>query len=82
MLDAHGPLTAFAPKVVVVGTTLRNIPTWPEPQDSLEQVEAAHIQRVLDHTGGHKGRSCEILGISRPALDRKIDKYALVLPGR
>ena len=49
---------------------------------SLDEVEAAHIQRVLDHTGGHKGRSCEILGISRPALDRKIDKYDLHLPPR
>jgi len=49
---------------------------------SLDQIEAGHIQRVLDHTGGHKGRSCEILGISRPALDRKIRKYALSLPDR
>ena len=48
---------------------------------SLDNVEAEHIQRVLDHTGGHKGRSCEILGISRPALDRKIKKYALRVPG-
>jgi transcriptional regulator with PAS, ATPase and Fis domain len=47
------------------------------PLRSLEQVEAEHIQRVLDYTGGHKGRSCEILGISRPALDRKIHKYNL-----
>ncbi len=46
---------------------------------SLEEVEAEHIQRVLDHTGGHKGHSCEILGISRPALDRKIAKYGLRL---
>ena len=46
----------------------------------LEAVEAEHIQKVLDHTRGHKGRSCEILGISRPALDRKIDKYGLHLP--
>ncbi len=52
------------------------------PLLSLDQVEAAHIQRVLDHTGGHKGKSCGILGISRPALDRKIDKYGLTLPGR
>ena len=52
------------------------------PLLSLDQVEAAHIQRVLDHTGGHKGNSCEILGISRPALDRKIGKYGLTLPGR
>ena len=46
---------------------------------TLEQVEAAHIQRVLSHTGGHKGRTCEILGISRPALDRKIEKFRLTV---
>ena len=57
-------------------------PSDDEPLRSLEQVEAEHIQRVLDHTGGHKGRSCKILGISRPALDRKIQKYALTLPQR
>jgi len=44
---------------------------------SLEEVEAEHIQRVLKHTGGHKGNTCGILGISRPALDRKILKYKL-----
>ena len=49
---------------------------------SLDQVEAEHVQRILEHTGGHKGRSCEILGISRPALDRKIQKYGLTVPGR
>jgi two-component system response regulator AtoC len=46
---------------------------------TLDEVEAQHIQRVLDHTGGHKTRSCQILGISRPALDRKIAKYGLRL---
>ena len=56
--------------------------TQPPALKSLDEIEAAHIQRVLDHTGGHKGRSCEILGISRPALDRKIQKYSLSLPGR
>ncbi len=47
---------------------------------TLDQVEAEHIQQVLNYTGGHKGKSCDILGISRPALDRKIKKYALMLP--
>jgi len=46
---------------------------------TLEEVEAEHIQRVLEHTGGHKGNTCHILGISRPALDRKILKYKLRL---
>ncbi len=47
---------------------------------TLEQVEAEHIQSVLEHTGGHKGNTCRILDISRPALDRKILKYTLNLP--
>ncbi|HHH40361.1 MAG TPA: sigma-54-dependent Fis family transcriptional regulator [Sedimenticola sp.] len=50
-----------------------------EPLLTLEEVEARHIQRVLDHTGGHKANACRILGISRPALDRKIRKYGLHL---
>jgi two-component system response regulator AtoC len=49
---------------------------------TLEQVEAEHIQRVLEYTGGHKGRSCAILKISRPALDRKIARYGLEVPGK
>jgi len=55
-------------------------PADESPLQTLDQVEAAHIQRVLIHTGGHKGNSCKILGISRPALDRKILKYQLTLP--
>ena len=50
------------------------------PLRTLDEVEAEHIQLVLNHTGGHKGKSCELLGISRPALDRKIKKYSLTLP--
>ncbi len=46
---------------------------------SLDEMEARHIQRVLNETNGHKGRTCHILGISRPALDRKIGKYGLQL---
>ncbi|MCP4407398.1 MAG: hypothetical protein GY807_06485 [Gammaproteobacteria bacterium] len=44
---------------------------------TLDEVEASHVQRVLDFLQGHKGRTCEILGISRPSLDRKIRKYGL-----
>ncbi|MCP5142297.1 MAG: sigma-54-dependent Fis family transcriptional regulator [Chromatiales bacterium] len=47
---------------------------------SLDRVEAEHIQQVLDYTGGHKGNTCRILDISRPALDRKIRKYELRVP--
>lgn len=46
---------------------------------TLDEVEAEHIQSVLLYTNGHKSQSCRILGISRPALDRKIKKYHLSL---
>jgi two-component system response regulator AtoC len=39
--------------------------------------DARTIAAVLAHVRWHKGKACEILGISRPALDRKIDKYRL-----
>lgn len=47
---------------------------------TLEEIEARHIQQVLNHTNGHKTNSCKILAISRPALDRKIEKYKLKVP--
>ncbi len=47
---------------------------------TLDEVVAKHLQYVLDYGEGHKGRSCEVLDIARPALERKIRKYGLVLP--
>lgn len=46
------------------------------------EIEKQHIQHILNHTRGHKGKACQILGISRPALDRKIKKYQLAEPSR
>ncbi|MBI3805221.1 MAG: sigma-54-dependent Fis family transcriptional regulator [Nitrospirae bacterium] len=46
----------------------------------LSEIERQHIQHILNHTRGHKGKACQILGISRPALDRKIKKYQLSDP--
>ncbi len=39
---------------------------------SLDAIERKHIERVLEMTKGNKKQACEILGISRPTLDRKI----------
>jgi DNA-binding NtrC family response regulator len=50
-------------------------PTAPVP--SLEQLERAHVSRVLDLTRGHKGRAASLLGVSRPRLARLIEKYGL-----
>lgn len=44
---------------------------------SLREVERDHIQRVLEATDWHKGRTCDILGISRSRLDRKLREYGL-----
>jgi len=45
---------------------------------SIDELEKEHIQKILTHTYWHKGNACEILGISRPALERKIIKYELI----
>ena len=46
-----------------------------EQDDSLVAVEKRQIVRILRKTGWHKGKSCELLGITRPRLDRKIKQY-------
>jgi len=47
---------------------------------SLEEVEAAHVQEILNQTGGNKRQAARILGISRPRLDRIIEKHDLIVP--
>src|SRR5438309_2514102 len=54
----------------------------PAPIPTLDEVERAHIQRVFAMTKGHKGRTCQILGISRPTLERKLRKYGLTAAER
>ena len=44
---------------------------------TLREIERRHIMRVLAHTDWNKRRSCAILDISRPTLDRKIEEYGL-----
>jgi two-component system response regulator HydG len=48
--------------------------------DRLASVEANHIQRILNRTGGNKRQTARILDISRPRLDRLIEKYDLKVP--
>ncbi len=47
------------------------------PLSTLEQVERDQVVRVLAATEGHKTRAAEILGVSRPRLNRLIEKYGL-----
>jgi DNA-binding NtrC family response regulator len=47
---------------------------------SLREMEHDHIERVLVNTGWHKGHACDILGISRPKLERRIREFGLKSP--
>jgi two-component system response regulator AtoC len=52
----------------------------PEKILTLEELEREHIARVLRDCRGHRGRACQLLGISRPTLERKLRKYELKEP--
>jgi two-component system response regulator AtoC len=45
---------------------------------SLEEMERAHIAKVLRSVGGRRDRAASILGITRSTLWRKINKFGLV----
>jgi two-component system response regulator AtoC len=57
-----GKLTASAP------ATEERFPT-------LEEAERVHVLRALELARNHKGKACQMLGISRPTLERKLRKY-------
>jgi two-component system, NtrC family, response regulator AtoC len=44
---------------------------------SLEDMERAHIVKVLESVNGHRDRAAAILGITRATLWRKINKFGL-----
>ena len=45
---------------------------------TLDEVEEHYIRRVLkENSTRNKGEICEILGISRPTFERKLDKYGI-----
>jgi two-component system, NtrC family, response regulator AtoC len=45
---------------------------------SLDEMERAHIAKVLRSVGGHRDKAASILGITRSTLWRKINKFGLV----
>ncbi len=82
---------AVLARKATITADLLALPSEPEAEDAVEgaenfpaarlitldELEQGHIRAILEHTRWHKGKACEILGISRPALDRKITKYEL-----
>ena len=52
-------------------------PEDPAHFPTLDELERVHILKALELARGHKGRTCELLGISRPTLERKLQKYGV-----
>ncbi|MGQ0507428.1 MAG: sigma-54-dependent transcriptional regulator [Myxococcaceae bacterium] len=51
---------------------------WGEgPIPTLAEAERILIVRALDLSQGHKGKACQMLGISRPTLERKLKLYSV-----
>jgi len=71
--------------VTATGDVIRSehlaLGTSPVPErrrlTTLEDMERQHVSHVLRATKRHKSRTAEILGISRPRLDRLIKKHDL-----
>jgi two-component system response regulator AtoC len=53
-------------------------PSLPGKLLTLDQVEERYIIKVIRETDKNKGEVCEILGISRPTFERKLEKYGIV----
>ncbi|MEN8374348.1 MAG: sigma-54 dependent transcriptional regulator [Gemmatimonadota bacterium] len=75
---------AIARENLFLGATDRAPTAAPDLDDptqaSLESMERYHIQRVLAKTRGHKANAARMLGISRPRLNRLIEKYDISVP--
>ena len=46
---------------------------------TLDEVEERYIRKVIKETDKNKGEICEVLGISRPTFERKLEKYGITL---
>ncbi|MBL9079473.1 MAG: sigma 54-interacting transcriptional regulator [Planctomycetes bacterium] len=72
----RGPGSTFADDGLVPaerGTTL---------PDMVRELEIREIQKAFDRAQANKSRAADLLGLSRFALQRKLDKYALDATGR
>ncbi len=47
----------------------------PRGEQNLKNIEKDYIMRVLNQTHWHFGKTCEVLGISRPTLRHKLKTY-------
>ena len=52
------------------------------PSQTLDELERMHVERVLRETGWNKRQTCRLLGISRPRLDRILERHGIVVTER
>jgi DNA-binding NtrC family response regulator len=67
----HAPAAAGSPAPPEPGSNIR---------DAVADLERRSIEAALASAGGNKSRAAQALGISRFALQRKLDKYGLGRP--
>lgn len=44
---------------------------------TLDEIEERYIRKIIRETDKNKGEVCEVLGISRPTFERKLEKYGI-----
>ena len=65
------------PERVRVAPKPRVVADRPPPNPTMEIIEQAYIQWVLQAEGGNKSRAAEVLGIDPSTLYRKLNRYGL-----
>jgi DNA-binding NtrC family response regulator len=48
--------------------------------DMVKELEVREIRKAIELSGGNKSRTAEMLGLSRFALQRKLEKYEMEAP--
>ncbi len=66
-----------ASKTSTTSSLCHSLPEEDNVLPSLRELEGQYIEKILERTGWHKGRTCEILQISRPKLERHIKDFDL-----
>ncbi len=73
---SKGEILEAAALPIFAPSTASAAQTQPE-LTRLKDVERAHVLKMLRRTGWNKKKTCELLDISRPTLDKKIRDYGL-----
>lgn len=61
-------------------TILKGTSNKVSAEQSLQDIEKLHVIKILTQTNWHRGKACDLLGVSRPRLQRLIVQYCLQEP--